>query len=137
MDATGMLKIAQAMLAAARGAGVEIIHAPVPFAPGYNEITSHPKGIQTLALSGFLTDCGGATSGEEHENAITYAYPMFSKPMTSQEFLATLAGGSAEDSSRGYGREQGGAGAAAAPAPPFTSAQSRRVRTPSPSDGDE
>jgi nicotinamidase-related amidase len=179
MDATGMLKNAQAMLAAAREAGVEIIHAPIQFAPGYNEITSHPygilkgvvdtnafvkgswgaeivddvkpvegeivlegkrgldafastnldfilrsKGIQTLALSGFLTnccvestmrsayekgfevvtltDCVGATSGEEHENAITYDYPMFSKPMTSQEFLATLAGGSAEDSSRGY-----------------------------------
>ena len=70
------------------------------------------KGIETLVLGGFLTnccvestmrsgyengykvitlsDCVAATSVEEHENAITYDYPMFSQPMTSQQFIAEL-----------------------------------------------
>ena len=82
------------------------------------------KGIHTVALSGFLTnccvestmrsayewgfevitltDCVGATSEEEHAAAITYDYPMFSKPMTGAEFTALLGGGEAADSSRGY-----------------------------------
>ena len=72
------------------------------------------KGIRTVALGGFLTnccvestmrsayekgfdvvtltDCVAATSQEEHQNAIAYDYPMFSKPMTSDEFLGTLGG---------------------------------------------
>ena len=63
------------------------------------------KGIETVALGGFLTnccvestmrsayekgfdvvtltDCVAATSQAEHENAIQYDYPMFSRPMTS------------------------------------------------------
>ncbi|MEI6361859.1 MAG: cysteine hydrolase [Actinomycetes bacterium] len=179
MDSTNMLDNAQAAVAAARAAGATIIHAPIQFAEGYNEITSTPygilkgvvdtssfvkgswgaeivdvmapqdgdivlegkrgldafastnldfilrsKGIQTVALGGFLTnccvestmrsayergfevvtltDCVGATSQEEHANAITYDYPMFSKPMTAAEFAGTLAGGSAGDASRGY-----------------------------------
>jgi len=82
------------------------------------------KGVQTVALAGFLTnccvestmrsayergyevvtltDCVGATSMEEHANAIKYDYPMFSKPMTGREFVETLEGGQAADSSRGY-----------------------------------
>ena len=83
------------------------------------------KGIQTIALGGFLTnccvestmrsayergyevvtltDCVAATSVEEHENAIKYDYPMFSKPMTAREFADTLAGEEpAGDASRGY-----------------------------------
>lgn len=83
------------------------------------------KGIETVAIGGFLTnccvestmrsayekgfevvtltDCVGATSSEEHANAITYDYPMFSKPMTSQEFSAALQGADAtDDTSRGY-----------------------------------
>jgi hypothetical protein len=35
--------------------------------------------------------CALATSAEEHANAIKYDYPMFSKPMTGTEFIATLA----------------------------------------------
>ena len=72
----------------------------------------HNKGIQTVALGGFLTnccvestmrtayengfevvtltDCVAATSSEEHHNAIKYDFPMFSKPMTSAEFVAEL-----------------------------------------------
>ena len=83
------------------------------------------KGIKTVALGGFLTnccvestmrsayekgfdvvtltDCVAATSQPEHDNAIQYDYPMFSRPMTSEEFTGSLQGGEmAEDSSRGY-----------------------------------
>ena len=82
------------------------------------------KGVQTVALAGFLTnccvestmrsayekgfevvtltDCLGATSMEEHANAIKYDYPMFSKPMTSAEFTEALAGAETGDQSRGY-----------------------------------
>ena len=179
MEATDMLTHAQEAVAAARAAGVTIIHAPIQFAEGYGEITSHPygilkgvvdtnafvkgswgadfvgemapqagdivlegkrgldacastnldfilrsKGIETVALGGFLTnccvestmrsayekgfevvtltDCVGATSAEEHANAITYDYPMFSKPMTAAEFGAALGGSTSGDSSRGY-----------------------------------
>ena len=83
------------------------------------------KGIKTVALGGFLTnccvestmrsayekgfdvvtltDCVAATSQAEHDNAIAYDYPMFSKPMTSEAFIDTLKGEDATgDSSRGY-----------------------------------
>src|SRR6187431_811363 len=72
------------------------------------------KGIKTVILGGFLTnccvestmrsayengyrvitltDCVAATSEAEHENAIKYDYPMFSRPMTSDEFTGTLKG---------------------------------------------
>jgi ureidoacrylate peracid hydrolase len=70
------------------------------------------KGIKTIALGGFLTnccvestmrtgyengyhvitlsDCVAATSVEEHENALKYDYPMFSQPMTAGEFVEQL-----------------------------------------------
>jgi nicotinamidase-related amidase len=70
------------------------------------------KGIKTLVLGGFLTnccvestmrtayehgfevitlvDCVAATSSEEHRNAIKYDFPMFSKPMPSTELLGPL-----------------------------------------------
>lgn len=82
------------------------------------------KGIEKVAIGGFLTnccvestmrsayekgydvvtltDCVGATSSEEHANAIKYDYPMFSRPMTSTEFLGELGGEQGTDSSRGY-----------------------------------
>jgi nicotinamidase-related amidase len=180
MDATDMLKNTRDVIDAARAAGATIVHAPIQFAAGYHEITSHPygilkgvvdtnafikgswgaeivadvkpadgdiilegkrgldafastnldfilrsKGIQTVALGGFLTnccvestmrsayergyevvtltDCVAATSTDEHQNAIKYDYPMFSKPMTGREFATTLdREGSTEDASRGY-----------------------------------
>lgn len=71
------------------------------------------KGIKTLVLGGFLTnccvestmrtayehgfdvitltDCVAGTSKEEHQNAIKYDYPMFSKPMPSSELIGQLA----------------------------------------------
>jgi len=70
------------------------------------------KGIETLVLGGFLTnccvestmrsgyengyhvvtlsDCVAATSPEEHENALKYDFPMFSESMTSSEFVKAL-----------------------------------------------
>ena len=70
------------------------------------------KGIQTLVLGGFLTnccvestmrtgyekgyevitlsDCVAATSAEEHENAIRFDYPMFSEVTSSQALAEEL-----------------------------------------------
>ena len=70
------------------------------------------RGIETVALSGFLTnccvestmrtayekgydvitltDCTAATSDEEQQSAVTKDYPMFSKPMTGSEFTEVL-----------------------------------------------
>jgi ureidoacrylate peracid hydrolase len=70
------------------------------------------KGITTIALGGFLTnccvestmrtgyehgykvitlnDCVAATSIEQHDNAISYDYPMFSEPMTASDFIDQL-----------------------------------------------
>jgi nicotinamidase-related amidase len=72
------------------------------------------RGITTIALGGFLTnccvestmrtgyekgyevitlsDCVAATSGEEHENAIRFDYPMFSAVMTADAFAGELQG---------------------------------------------
>ena len=73
------------------------------------------RGITTIALGGFLTnccvestmrtgyekgyvvitlsDCVAATSTEEHENAIEFNYPMFSEVMSSRAFTELLEGG--------------------------------------------
>lgn len=167
MSKTGMLSNAARVLEAARKAGVTVMHAPITFAAGYNEISSHPygilkgvvdgqafvkgswgaaiidelapaegdiviegkrgldtfastnldfilrsKGITTIVLGGFLTnccvestmrtgyesgykvitlsDCVAATSVAEHENALAYDFPMFSEPMTADEVIAAL-----------------------------------------------
>jgi len=72
------------------------------------------RGIETIALGGFLTnccvestmrsgyekgyqvvtlsDCVAATSEEEHGNAIRFDFPMFSQPMSAEEFAGSLAG---------------------------------------------
>ncbi len=71
------------------------------------------KGIQTVILGGFLTNCcvestmrsayengyrvltlsdgTAATSVEEHDNAIAYDYPMFSVPVETSAIIAALA----------------------------------------------
>jgi ureidoacrylate peracid hydrolase len=169
MDKTGMLDNTRRVAEAARAAGATVMHAPITFAAGYNEISSHPygilkgvvdgnafvkgswgaaivdelapadgdiviegkrgldtfastnldfilrsKGIETIVLGGFLTnccvestmrtgyehgyqvitlsDCIAATSPEEHDNALKYDYPMFSQPMDSDSFIAELGG---------------------------------------------
>jgi nicotinamidase-related amidase len=167
MESTGMLGNTRKVAEAARTAGATVMHAPITFAEGYNEITSHPygilkgvvdgnafvkgswgaaiiddlapadgdiviegkrgldtfastnldfilrsKGITTIALGGFLTnccvestmrtgyengyrvitlsDCLAATSAEEHDNALKYDFPMFSQPMPATEFIGEL-----------------------------------------------
>jgi nicotinamidase-related amidase len=167
MDKTGMLDNTKRVVDAARSAGATVMHAPITFAEGYNELSAHPygilkgvvdgnafvkgswgaaitddlapaagdiviegkrgldtfastnldfilrsKGIRTIVLGGFLTnccvestmrsgyengykvitlnDCTAATSHEEHDNALTYDFPMFSEPMSSDEFIAQL-----------------------------------------------
>ena len=169
MDKTGMLENTKRVVDAARAAGATVMHAPITFADGYHELSSHPygilkgvvdgnafvkgswgaaitdglapepgdivvegkrgldtfastnldfilrsKGIQTIVLGGFLTnccvestmrtgyehgynvitlnDCLAATSVEEHENALNYDFPMFSRPMSSSEFIDLLPG---------------------------------------------
>lgn len=168
MDKTNMLANTAQVVEAARAAGVTIMHAPITFAAGYNELSRHPygilkgvvdgsafvkgtwgaaivddlapqdgdiviegkrgldtfastnldfilrsKGITTIVLGGFLTnccvestmrsgyengyqvitltDCTAATSVPEHENAISYDYPMFSKPMSAQDVIAQFS----------------------------------------------
>ncbi len=168
MNKTGMLDNTKRVADAARQAGATIMHAPITFADGYNELSAHPygilkgvvdghafvkdswgaaivddlapepndiviegkrgldtfastnldfilrnKGITTIVLGGFLTnccvestmrsgyengynvitlnDCVAATSIEEHDNALAYDFPMFSQPMSSNEFIEQLA----------------------------------------------
>jgi nicotinamidase-related amidase len=167
MDKTGMLANTLEVVDAARSAGATVMHAPITFAEGYNEISSHPygilkgvvdgkafikgswgaaivddlapadgdiviegkrgldtfastnldfilrsKGITTIVLGGFLTnccvestmrsgyengykvitlnDCVAGTSTEEHENALKYDFPMFSEPMAAADLIAEL-----------------------------------------------
>jgi ureidoacrylate peracid hydrolase len=167
MKTTDMMANTRQVVDAAHSAGATVMHAPITFAPGYNELSSHPygilkgvvdgnafvkgswgaaivdelapadgdiviegkrgldtfastnldfilrsKGITTIALGGFLTnccvestmrsgyengykvitlsDCVAATSAEEHENALKYDFPMFSEPMASADFIAEL-----------------------------------------------
>ena len=167
MNKTDMIENTKRVVDAAREAGATVMHAPITFAEGYNEISAHPygilkgvvdgnafvkgtwgadivddvapqegdivvegkrgldtfastnldfmlrsKGITTIALGGFLTnccvestmrsgyengyqvitlnDCVAATSIAEHDNALTYDYPMFSQPMSANEFIAEL-----------------------------------------------
>jgi nicotinamidase-related amidase len=167
MTKTDMLSNTRHVADVARTAGATVMHAPITFAAGYNEISSHPygilkgvvegnafvkgswgaaivddlapvagdiviegkrgldtfastnldfilrsKGITTIALGGFLTnccvestmrtgyehgykvitlnDCVAATSIEEHDNALSYDFPMFSEPMTSKDFINEL-----------------------------------------------
>jgi nicotinamidase-related amidase len=45
MEDTGMLENTRKLVDAARQAGATIVHAPITFAPGYNEIAAHPYGI--------------------------------------------------------------------------------------------
>jgi nicotinamidase-related amidase len=50
--------------------------------------TGYEKGYQVITLS----DCVAATSPEEHQNAIQFDYPMFSEVMTAEAFTEELEG---------------------------------------------
>ena len=61
MDSTGMLDNTVRLVAAARAAGATIMHAPITFATGYNEISAHPYGILKGVVDGnaFVKDSWG------------------------------------------------------------------------------
>ena len=52
MASTDMLNNAQQLAEKAREAGATIMHAPISFSPGYNEITRHPYGILKGVVDG-------------------------------------------------------------------------------------
>ena len=61
--------------------------------------TGYEKGYDVITLK----DCTAALSEEEQRAAVDKNYPMFSKPMTHDEFLTSLKGGATvETKSRGY-----------------------------------
>ena len=61
--------------------------------------TGYEKGYDVITLK----DCTAALSEEEQRAAVEKNYPMFSKPMTHEEFLSSLKGEKAvETKSRGY-----------------------------------
>jgi ureidoacrylate peracid hydrolase len=82
------------------------------------------RGIETIALGGFLTnccvestmrtgyergynvitltDCTAALSEEEQKMAVEKNYPMFSFPMTHEDFLKALQGEATTTDTRGY-----------------------------------
>src|SRR4029079_18891738 len=175
MDSTQMLENAKRLVDEAHAAGATVIHAPISFAEGYNEITDHPygilagvvdnkafvkgtwgaaivddlapgpddiviegkrgldtfastnldfilrsKGIQTIVLGGFLTnccvestmrsgyengyrvltitDCVAATSQAEHDTSIACDCPMFSLPVAADVVIAAFHGEVGRDS---------------------------------------
>jgi ureidoacrylate peracid hydrolase len=168
MESTNMLTHTMHTVAKARAAGVTLMFAPISFAKGYREITSHPygvlkgvvdanafvrgtwgaeivdslspqsediviegkrgldtfastnldfilrsRGIQTLAVAGFLTnccvesttrtgyekgfrmvalsDCAATLSEEEQRFTFEKNLPMFARILTHKEFLSELA----------------------------------------------
>ena len=50
--------------------------------------SAYEKGFNVLTL----TDCVAATSMAEQDSAIAQDYPMFSRPVESTEFVASLKG---------------------------------------------
>ena len=46
--------------------------------------TAYENGYEVITL----TDCAAAVSMEQHTAAINFDFPMFSKPMTADEFMA-------------------------------------------------
>lgn len=48
--------------------------------------TGYENGFRVITL----TDCTAANSQAEHDNALSFDYPMFSTPVTSAEIAAAL-----------------------------------------------
>src|SRR5687768_13974386 len=67
MDSTEMLARTKQTVAAARAAGVTVMHAPISFAEGYHEISSHPYGILKGVVDGkaFVKGSWGAAIVDE------------------------------------------------------------------------
>ena len=67
MEQTKMLANSAALADAAREAGATIIHIPISFKEGYNEITNHPYGILAGVVdsTAFVAGSWGAEIAEE------------------------------------------------------------------------
>ena len=67
MEKTDMLANTERVVEAARSAGATIMHAPITFAKGYNEISAHPYGILKGVVDGnaFVKGTWGAAITEE------------------------------------------------------------------------
>ena len=72
MESTDMLNNAQQLTEKARGAGATIMHAPIAFSAGYNEITKHPYGILKGVVDGraFVKGEWGSAICDELEPAV-------------------------------------------------------------------
>ena len=67
MDKTDMLANTQRVVDAARAAGATVMHAPITFAAGYNELSEHPYGILKGVVDGnaFVKGSWGAAIVDE------------------------------------------------------------------------
>jgi nicotinamidase-related amidase len=67
MDKTDMMANTRQVLDAAREAGVTVMYAPIAFADGYNELSSHPYGILKGVVDGkaFIKGTWGAEIVDE------------------------------------------------------------------------
>ena len=67
MEKTGMLANTRRVVDKARAAGATVMHAPITFAEGYNELSSHPYGILKGVVDGnaFVKDSWGAAIVED------------------------------------------------------------------------
>ena len=67
MERTEMLANTRKVVDAARAAGVTVMHAPITFADGYNEISEHPYGILKGVVDGkaFVKGSWGAALVDE------------------------------------------------------------------------
>jgi len=67
MDKTDMLANTQRVVKKARAAGATVMHAPITFADGYHELSSHPYGILKGVVDGnaFVKDTWGAAIVDE------------------------------------------------------------------------
>ena len=83
-----MLNNAQLLTEKARGAGVTIMHAPIAFSPGYNEITKHPYGILKGVVDG-KSVCSKASGGRR--SATNSNPPLATLWLKANEGLDTFA----------------------------------------------
>lgn len=67
MDKTDMLANTRQVLDAARSSGATVMYAPITFAEGYNELSSHPYGILKGVVDGkaFVKGSWGAEMVDE------------------------------------------------------------------------
>ncbi len=63
-----------------------VLHEAVSEVMAKTGMLAHTRDVVVAVRS-----AGAAVMHEEHENALKYDYPMFSRPMTADEFIGQLA----------------------------------------------